>query len=110
MLPFAQGRILLVIALSLFIGLALITPTKGQQRVNIPVFCMPVDVVDKIAREKLKEYPTHRAEGPNGYIYAMYENPHTKAFSFIAIAADGMACVLASGKNWKMFKDSSSDL
>lgn len=110
MLSFIHGRALLLIAIALVAAIAFVTPAKSQQRVNLPVFCMPLEQADNIARKKFKEHPTYRAQGPNDLIYVLYENKQTKSFSLFTISQDGNACAILSGKDWKAFKDGRSDL
>lgn len=84
----------------------------SQQRQMFPAFCMPMEVLDKTAKDRFGEHPV--ASGtvvPDSNYILFYQNPKTKSFTVVSFSkASGTGCVIASGDHWAPLKDGRSDL
>ena len=70
---------------------------EGVQKQNMPILCMPYEVVENIINEKLHEQPAWVGRSNSNNFLFLTQNTETPSWTLFVRLPSGLACVLASG-------------
>jgi hypothetical protein len=90
---------LLFILIGLFIvGIARVNAqTEGVQKQDMPILCMPFEVVEKIIAEKLHEQPAWLGRTSSNNFLFLTQNKEAPSWTLFVRLPSGLACVIAAG-------------
>ena len=72
-------------------------PSLAQQ----PPGCAPLPMIEAELAREYSEARVATAADQRGFILAIYATKDGKTWTAIRVMADGMACLLGSGSNWR---------
>lgn len=90
----------LLCTLLAFFVLAVATPVARGDPAASGLPCAERSALKAVLAQRWQERPTAFGMASNGRVLELYTSPEGQSWTLVAVAPEGRACVIASGRGW----------